>query len=78
MYSFEIGVINSLVLCISEHHVVEQDLLHLTLDILGSSFRSNNPLRGGVYMFVNKDQYFNKTDILHHCKNKIWKLVQFN
>jgi hypothetical protein len=52
--------------------MVEQDLLHLTLDgyLLGSSFCRQNLQRGGVCIFLNKDQCFNKTDISHHCKEQ--------
>jgi hypothetical protein len=32
IHSFEIHGINLHILCLSEHHMVEQDLLHLTLD----------------------------------------------
>jgi hypothetical protein len=58
------------ILCLSEHHMVEQDLLHLTLAgyLLGSSFWRLKLQRGGVCIFVRKDQCFSKTDISHHCK----------
>jgi hypothetical protein len=48
----------------------EQNSLHLTLDgyLLGSSFCRQNLQRGGVYIFIEKDKCFNKTDISHHCK----------
>jgi hypothetical protein len=43
-HSFEIDGINPHILCLSEHHMVGQDLLHLTLDgySLGSSFCKQN------------------------------------
>jgi exonuclease III len=49
--------------------MVEQDLLHLTLYsyFLGSSFCRQNLQRGGVCIFVKKDQCFNKIDISQHC-----------
>jgi hypothetical protein len=55
-HSFEIDNIN-LVLCFSEHHMEEQDLLHLTLQgyILGSSFCHKDLQKGGVCIFVCKD-----------------------
>jgi hypothetical protein len=58
--------------CLSKHHMVEQDLLHLTLDgyLLGSSFCKQNLQRGSVCLFVEKDQCFNKIDISHHCKEQ--------
>jgi predicted lipase len=80
IHSFEIDGINSHTLCLSEHHMVEQVLLHLTLDgyLLVSSFCRQNLQREGVCIFIKKDQCFNKIDISHHCKNRIWKYVQFN
>jgi hypothetical protein len=70
--SFEIDSINPHVLCLSKPHMVEQDLLHLTLDgyLLGSSFCRQNLQRGGVCIFIKKDQCFNKIDISHHCKEQ--------
>jgi hypothetical protein len=52
--------------------MVEQDLLHLTLDgySLGYSFCRQNLQRGGVCIFVKKEQCFNKIDISHHCKEQ--------
>jgi hypothetical protein len=52
--------------------MVEQDFLHLTLDghLLGSSFCRQNLQRGGVCIFVKKDQFFNKTDISYLCKEQ--------
>jgi hypothetical protein len=40
IHSFEVDSINPRILCLSEHHKAEQDLLHLTLDgyLLCSSF----------------------------------------
>jgi hypothetical protein len=69
MQSFEIDGINPHILCPSKHHMVEQDLLLLTLDgyILGSSFCRQNLQRGDVCIFVKKDQCLNKIDISHHC-----------
>jgi hypothetical protein len=72
IHSFERDGINSHVLCLSKHHMVEQDLLNLTLDsnLLGSSFCRQNLQRGGVCIFIKKDKCFNKTDISHHCKEQ--------
>jgi hypothetical protein len=69
IHSFEVDGINPHILCLSK---VKQDLLHLTLDgyLLGSRFCRQNLQRGGVCIFVKKDQYFNKTDISHHCKEQ--------
>jgi hypothetical protein len=52
--------------------MVEQDLLHLTIDgyLLGSSFCRQRLQRGGVCIFVKKNQCFNKTGISHHCKEQ--------
>jgi hypothetical protein len=50
--------------------MVEKDLLHLTLHgyLSGSSFCRQNLQRGGVYIFVMKDEFFNKSD--HHFSPK--------
>jgi hypothetical protein len=71
-HSFEIDGIHPHILCLSKHHMVKQDLLHLTLAgyLLGSSFCRLNLHRGGVCIFVRKDQCFNKIDISHHCKQQ--------
>jgi hypothetical protein len=49
-HSFEIDGIHPHVLCLSKHHMVKQDLLHLTLAgyLLGSSFCRLNLHRGGA------------------------------
>jgi hypothetical protein len=72
IHSFEIDGINPHMLCLSKHHMVEQDLLHLTLNdyLLDSSFYRQNLQRGGVCVFVKKDQCLNKSDISHHCKEQ--------
>jgi phosphate uptake regulator len=66
--SSEIDGINTCILCLSKHHMVEQDLLHLTLDgyLLSSSFCANKLQRGGLCIFIEKDECFNKIDISHH------------
>jgi len=50
----------------------EQDLLQLTLPgyILGSSFFHQNLQRGGVCIFVRRDPYFSKINILCNCEEK--------
>jgi hypothetical protein len=52
--------------------MVEQDLLHLSINVyqLGSSFCRKRLWRGGVCIFVKKDQHLNKIDISHHCKKQ--------
>jgi len=57
------------VLCLSEHHMEEQDLLNppLTGYSLGSSYCCQNIQKGGVCIFVTEDKSFNKIDILLHC-----------
>jgi hypothetical protein len=52
--------------------MVEQYFLHLTLDgyLLGSSCCRQNLQRGGVCIFVKKDQCFNKIDFSQHCKEQ--------
>jgi hypothetical protein len=50
----------------------KQELLHLTLSEykLGSSFSHKHLQRGGVCIFVRKDQNVNKIDILQNCSEK--------
>jgi exonuclease III len=52
--------------------MVQHDLLHLSINgyQLGSSFCRKGLQRGGVCIFVKKDQRFNKIDISHHCKEQ--------
>jgi hypothetical protein len=70
--SFEIDNINPHTLSFTEHHMEEQDMLHLTLPgyILGSSFCRRNLQRGVVCIFVRKDLYFSKMDISHSSTEK--------
>ena len=70
--SFEMDNINPHILCLSEHHIEEQELLHLTLSgyELGSSFSHKHLQRGGVCIFVRKDLNANKIDILQNCREK--------
>jgi hypothetical protein len=78
--SLQLDDINPQVLCFSEHHMEQQDLLHLTLPgyILGSNFCSQNLQTGGVCIFVCKDLYFSKIVISHTVKKRIWKFVLLN
>jgi hypothetical protein len=66
-------------LCLCEHHVVEQELLHLTVNgyLLGSSLCPEDLQRGGVCIFVRTDQQFNKIDIYHHCKEQDFEICAF-
>jgi hypothetical protein len=72
LHSFEIYTIGPDILCLSEHHMVEQGLLHLSISgyQLGPSFCRKRLQRGGVCIFVKIDQHFNNTDISHHCKEQ--------
>jgi hypothetical protein len=72
IHYFEIDDVNLHVMCESEHHMVELDLLHLTLDgyLLGSSFCRQILQRGGVCIFVKRVHCSNKIDISHHCKEQ--------
>jgi hypothetical protein len=67
--SFVVDSINPYILCLSEHHMEEQDLLNLTVMgySLGSSYCRWNLQKGGVCIFVREDQSFNKTDTSLHC-----------
>jgi hypothetical protein len=72
-------VVKHPVLCLSEHLMVEQDLLHLMLDgyCLGSSFYRQN-LQRGVCIFVKKINASTKLIFHSTVQNKIWKSVLFN
>jgi hypothetical protein len=50
----------------------EQGLLHLSIDgyQLGSSFYRIGLQKGDVCIFAKTDQYFNKIDISHLCKEQ--------
>jgi hypothetical protein len=76
IHSFEIDNINPYILCLSEHHMVEQELLHLTLNgyLLGSSFCQKDLQGGGVCIFVRTDQHFSEIDISHHCKEQHFEI----
>jgi exonuclease III len=52
--------------------MVEQNLLHLSINgyQLGFIFCRKGLQRGGVCIFVKKDQHFNKIDISHHGKEQ--------
>jgi exonuclease III len=67
---FEIDTIRPDILGLSEHHMVEQNLPHLSINgyQLGSSFCRMQ--MGGVCTFVKKEQHVNKIDISHHCKEQ--------
>ena len=69
--SLETDNINPQILCFSEHHVEEQDLLLFTLAgyILGSNCCFQNLQNGGVCIFVHKDLYFSKI-IVTYCQEK--------
>jgi hypothetical protein len=53
------------VLCFSEHHMIEQDLLLFKLIryTLGPSYSRQTFQKGGVYVFVKKDLCSNRTDL---------------
>jgi hypothetical protein len=68
--------INPHILCLSEYHVEEQDLLNLILTgyFLGSSYCCWNLQKGGVCIFVRDGQSFNKIDTSFHCTEQILKV----
>jgi len=72
--------INPHILCLSEHHMEEHELLHLTLSgyALGFSFSRKHLQKGGVCNFGRKVLNFNKIDISHTCREKDLKFVQLN
>jgi hypothetical protein len=76
IHSFETGNINPHILCLSEHHMIEQELLPLAMDryLLGSSFCQKALQRGGVCIFVTADQQFSKIDISHHCNQQDFEI----
>jgi len=77
MTSFVLRSINSHILCLSEHHMEEQDLLNLTLTgySLGSSYCHQNLQKGGVCIFVREDQSFNKSIPCFTVHSILWKFV---
>jgi exonuclease III len=79
LHSFEIFTIRPDILCLSEHHMVEQDLLYLSINgyQLGPSFCWKILPRGDVCIFVKKDTRFNKIDISHHCKEQDLEMRTF-
>ena len=76
----EIYNINPHVLCFSEHHMEEQDLLHLTLPgyILGSSVCCQNPQKDGVYISVHTTCISAKSILHITVQKRIWKSVPMN
>jgi hypothetical protein len=65
IHFFEVDNINSHILCLSKHHMVEQELLHLTVN--------SYLLTGGVF-FVRTDHHFSKIDISHCCKEQDFEI----
>jgi hypothetical protein len=57
---------------LSKHHIVEQELLHITMKgyLLSFSFCRKELHRVDVCIFVRTDQQFSKIDISHHCKEE--------
>jgi hypothetical protein len=80
IYSFEIDAINSHMLCLSEHHMVKQDLLHLSINgyQLGYSFCRKN-LTGEVCVFMSRTVNIS-SKLIHQvtARGRNWKLMQFN
>jgi hypothetical protein len=74
--SFEIDHINPHILCSSEHHMVEQELLHFTMNscLLCFSFCQKDLQREHSCIFVRTDQHFSKIDISHHCKEQDFEI----
>jgi hypothetical protein len=70
LHSFEIDATSPHVLCLSEHRMVEQDLLHLSVNDyqLESSFCRRRLWKGGWGVtLLKKDLYCNKIDISQFC-----------
>jgi hypothetical protein len=69
--SFETNGVNPYILNLRKH-TVEEDSLNLTIDsyLLYSIFSRKVLQRGSVCTFVQKDQCFNKTDILYHSEKE--------
>jgi hypothetical protein len=76
IFSFKIDNMNHHILCLSEHYMVEQEVLHLIMNsyLLGSSFCQKDIQRGGMCIFVRTDQNFSKIDIPHHCKEQDFEI----
>jgi hypothetical protein len=76
----EIYNINPHVLCFSEHHMEEQDLLHLTLPgyILEASVCYQNLQKDGVSILVHKTCISAKSILHITAQKRIWKSVPMN
>jgi hypothetical protein len=64
----------------SAYHLLEQNLLHLTLSgyILESIFRCQNLQKEGVCIFVLKNLYCIKINISYNCKKGFRKFFHRN
>jgi hypothetical protein len=76
----EIGNINCSILCLSEHHMVEQELLHLTRNgyLLGSSFCQKDLQMGGVCILLGQINISVKLIFLITARSRILKSVHFS
>jgi exonuclease III len=70
--SLKIDGIDPHILCLSEHHMVEQDLLFLKLNgyTLGSSYSHQIFQKQGVCIFTRNDLCYNKIDVSYFCDEK--------
>jgi hypothetical protein len=55
-----------------KHHIMVKLLLHFILNgyLPGSTLYRQNLQRGGMCIFVKKDQHFKNIYISHHCKEQ--------
>jgi hypothetical protein len=75
LHSFEIDNINLHIFCLSEHHMVEQELLHLAMKLpVRFKFLLKRPAEGSSLYFVKTGQHFSKTDISHCCKEQDFEI----
>jgi hypothetical protein len=73
--SLKIDGIDPHILCFSEHHMVEQDLLLLKLNgyTQGSSYSCQTFQKGGVCVFTRNDLCYNKIDVSYFCDEKYFE-----
>ena len=72
IHSFEIDNTDPHILCLSENHMKEQEVLHLKSEgcTLESSFCQKHLQTGSVWIFARKDMNVNKIDISQNCKER--------
>jgi len=57
---------------ISEDHIKEQEILNICMSgyNIPSSFCYNNYLKGGIYIFVREEMFYQAVDLKKTCSEK--------